>query len=42
MPVAGGQGRMRRIDALLLERVTLHTVSTDEFAVEAYVTKTTN
>jgi diaminohydroxyphosphoribosylaminopyrimidine deaminase/5-amino-6-(5-phosphoribosylamino)uracil reductase len=39
MPVAGGQGRQRRIDAILLERVTVHPVSTDEFAVEAYVVK---
>ncbi len=42
MPVAGGQGRMRRIDAILLERLKVHTVSTDEFAVEAYVTKNAN
>jgi diaminohydroxyphosphoribosylaminopyrimidine deaminase/5-amino-6-(5-phosphoribosylamino)uracil reductase len=39
MPVAGGQGRQRRIDAILLERVTVHSVSTDEFAVEAFVVK---
>jgi diaminohydroxyphosphoribosylaminopyrimidine deaminase/5-amino-6-(5-phosphoribosylamino)uracil reductase len=39
LPVAGGQGRMRRADALLLDRVTLHSVSKDEFAVEAYVVK---
>jgi len=39
IPVAGGPGRMRRVDAIMLERVTLHDVSTDEFAVEAYVTK---
>jgi len=39
LPVAGGQGRMRRADALLLDRVTLHPVSKDEFAVEAYVVK---
>jgi diaminohydroxyphosphoribosylaminopyrimidine deaminase/5-amino-6-(5-phosphoribosylamino)uracil reductase len=39
MPVAGGQGRQRRIDAILLERVTVQSVSTDEFAVEAYVVK---
>ncbi len=41
LPVAGGPGRMRRADAILLERVTVHPVSTDEFAVEAYVTKGT-
>ena len=39
MPVAGGQGRQRRIDAIMLERLTVHPVSTDEFAVEAYVVK---
>lgn len=40
LPVIGGQGRMRRSDAILLERLTVHPVSTDEFAVEAYVVKT--
>lgn len=39
LPVIGGAGRMRRADAILLERLTLHPVSTDEFAVEAYVAK---
>lgn len=39
IPVAGGPGRLRRVDAIMLERVTVHPVSTDEFAVEAYVTK---
>ena len=39
LPVAGGQGRMRRADAMLLERLTLHPISKDEFAVEAYVVK---
>jgi diaminohydroxyphosphoribosylaminopyrimidine deaminase/5-amino-6-(5-phosphoribosylamino)uracil reductase len=39
IPVAGGTGRQRRVDAIMLERVTVHPVSTDEFAVEAYVTK---
>ena len=39
IPVAGGPGRMRRADAIMLERVTLHSISTDEFAVEAFVTK---
>jgi diaminohydroxyphosphoribosylaminopyrimidine deaminase / 5-amino-6-(5-phosphoribosylamino)uracil reductase len=39
LPVAGGPGRMRRADAMLLERVTIHPVSQDEFAVEAYVQK---
>jgi diaminohydroxyphosphoribosylaminopyrimidine deaminase/5-amino-6-(5-phosphoribosylamino)uracil reductase len=39
LPVAGGQGRMRRSDAILLDRVTVHPVSKNEFAVEAYVVK---
>lgn len=39
IPVAGGPGRMRRADAMMLERVTIHPVSKDEFAVEAYVVK---
>ncbi len=39
LPVAGGAGRQRRIDAILLDRLTLHKVSTNEFAVEAYVVK---
>lgn len=39
LPVAGGAGRMRRADAMLLERVKLHPISKDEFAVEAYVVK---
>lgn len=40
LPVAGGSGRPRRADAILLERVSLHPISKDEFAVEAYVAKT--
>ena len=39
LPVAGGQGRLRRADAILLERLTVHPISTNEFAVEAYVVK---
>ncbi len=39
LPVAGGPGRMRRADAILLERLTVHPISKDEFAVEAYVVK---
>ena len=39
LPVVGGQGRMRRADAIQLDRVTLHPISTNEFAVEAYVVK---
>lgn len=40
LPVAGGPGRMRRIDAILMNRLKVHHVSPDEFAVEAYVVKT--
>ncbi len=39
LPVAGGQGRMRRADAMLLDRVHIHPVSKNEFAVEAYLIK---
>jgi diaminohydroxyphosphoribosylaminopyrimidine deaminase / 5-amino-6-(5-phosphoribosylamino)uracil reductase len=39
LPVAGGPGRMRRADAMLLDRVKIHPVSKDEFAVEAYLVK---
>jgi diaminohydroxyphosphoribosylaminopyrimidine deaminase/5-amino-6-(5-phosphoribosylamino)uracil reductase len=37
LPLAGGTGRMRRSDAILLERTTLHPIPPDEFAVEAWV-----
>ncbi len=39
LPVAGGPGRMRRADAILFERLTIHPISQDEFAVQAYVVK---
>ncbi len=39
LPVAGGPGRQRRSDAMLLERLRLHPVSKNEFAVEAYLVK---
>jgi len=39
LPMAGGIGRMRRADAILLERTTLLPIPPDEFAVEAYVRK---
>jgi len=39
LPVAGGTGKMSRAEAILLERVQLHTIPPDEFAVEAYVVK---
>lgn len=37
LPMAGGIGRMRRADAILLERTKIHMIPPDEFAVEAYV-----
>ncbi len=39
LPVAGGTGRMRRADAMLLDRLTVHPISPNEFAVEAYLVK---
>jgi diaminohydroxyphosphoribosylaminopyrimidine deaminase / 5-amino-6-(5-phosphoribosylamino)uracil reductase len=39
LPVAGGKGRLRRADAILLERLTIHSISQNEFAIEAYVVK---
>lgn len=37
LPVAGGAGRQRRMDAILLDRLALRKVSQNEFAVEAYI-----
>jgi diaminohydroxyphosphoribosylaminopyrimidine deaminase/5-amino-6-(5-phosphoribosylamino)uracil reductase len=37
LPLAGGIGRRRRSDAIRLERVALHRIPPDEFAVEGYV-----
>src|SRR5437870_5096561 len=39
LPVVGGLGRRRRVDAILIDKVSLHNISTDEFAVEGYVRK---
>ncbi len=39
LPMAGGTGKMRRVDAILLERTALHPIPPDEFAVEAYIRK---
>jgi diaminohydroxyphosphoribosylaminopyrimidine deaminase/5-amino-6-(5-phosphoribosylamino)uracil reductase len=39
IPVAGGPGRRRRIDAIQFERVHLHQITTNEFAVEAWLPK---
>jgi diaminohydroxyphosphoribosylaminopyrimidine deaminase / 5-amino-6-(5-phosphoribosylamino)uracil reductase len=37
LPVAGGSGRRRRVDAIEFEGVKLHPIPPDEFAVEAWV-----
>ncbi|MCC6291454.1 MAG: bifunctional diaminohydroxyphosphoribosylaminopyrimidine deaminase/5-amino-6-(5-phosphoribosylamino)uracil reductase RibD [Bryobacterales bacterium] len=39
LPVAGGVGRPSRADAIRFRDVTLHTVTRNEFAVEAYLEK---
>src|SRR5205085_8160774 len=39
LPVAGGAGRSRRIDAIQFHDIILHSITPDEFAVEAYTTK---
>jgi diaminohydroxyphosphoribosylaminopyrimidine deaminase/5-amino-6-(5-phosphoribosylamino)uracil reductase len=37
LPLAGGIGRRRRADAIRIQRVTIHPIPPDEFAVEGYV-----
>lgn len=39
LPVAGGTGRLRRADAILFRDVSLHQITREEFAVEAYLIK---
>jgi diaminohydroxyphosphoribosylaminopyrimidine deaminase/5-amino-6-(5-phosphoribosylamino)uracil reductase len=41
LPVAGGVGRRRRNDAIRVRNVRLHSIATDEFAVEAWLEKET-
>lgn len=41
LPVAGGAGRRRRVDAIRFHNVRLHSIATDEFAVEAWLDKGT-
>lgn len=40
LPVAGGSGRRRRVDAMRLHDVRLHPITREEFAVEAWLEKT--
>jgi diaminohydroxyphosphoribosylaminopyrimidine deaminase/5-amino-6-(5-phosphoribosylamino)uracil reductase len=39
LPVAGGAGRRRRVDAIRFKNVRLHSITPDEFAVEAWMEK---
>jgi diaminohydroxyphosphoribosylaminopyrimidine deaminase/5-amino-6-(5-phosphoribosylamino)uracil reductase len=39
LPVAGGVGRRRRADAILFRDVALHRITSQEFAVEAWLAK---
>lgn len=39
LPVAGGMGRSRRADAIQFRDVTVHPITREEFAVEAWVSK---
>ena len=37
LPMAGGPGRRRRVDAIGVRDLILHNIAKDEFAVEGYV-----
>jgi len=37
LPLAGGIGRRRRVDAIRIKNVTIHSIPPDEFALEGYV-----
>jgi diaminohydroxyphosphoribosylaminopyrimidine deaminase / 5-amino-6-(5-phosphoribosylamino)uracil reductase len=39
LPVAGGTGRRRRVDAIRLRDLQVHSIAPNEFAVEAWVEK---
>lgn len=39
LPVAGGAGRQRRVDAMRFRNLNVHMVAPDEFAVEAWLIK---
>ena len=37
LPLAGGIGRRRRSDAIVVHGITIHSIAPDEFAVEGYL-----
>jgi diaminohydroxyphosphoribosylaminopyrimidine deaminase/5-amino-6-(5-phosphoribosylamino)uracil reductase len=39
LPMAGGLGKRRRVDAIRVRHLDLHKISTDEFAVEGWIRK---
>jgi diaminohydroxyphosphoribosylaminopyrimidine deaminase/5-amino-6-(5-phosphoribosylamino)uracil reductase len=39
LPVAGGTGRRRRVDAIQFRDIRLHQITSDEFAVESWLVK---
>jgi diaminohydroxyphosphoribosylaminopyrimidine deaminase/5-amino-6-(5-phosphoribosylamino)uracil reductase len=39
LPMAGGKGRRRRTDAIVLRGIQVHAIAEDEFAVEGYLQK---
>jgi diaminohydroxyphosphoribosylaminopyrimidine deaminase/5-amino-6-(5-phosphoribosylamino)uracil reductase len=39
LPMAGGTGRRRRMDAIMLHGIQVHSIAEDEFAVEGHVRK---
>jgi len=41
LPMAGGIGRRRRADAIRVERLRIHPITPDEFAVEGYIRRDT-
>jgi diaminohydroxyphosphoribosylaminopyrimidine deaminase/5-amino-6-(5-phosphoribosylamino)uracil reductase len=39
LPIAGGAGRRRRVDAIRVYRTQVHAIAPDEFAVEGFIVK---
>jgi diaminohydroxyphosphoribosylaminopyrimidine deaminase/5-amino-6-(5-phosphoribosylamino)uracil reductase len=39
LPVAGGIGRRRRVDAIRFRDLQIHRITANEFAVEAFLEK---